>query len=247
MNLCVPIAVVVLLGTSLGTSLEALAGCVMRDVESETYTVCSFADGANLEVHNLDRDGVPFSNFSNLRDAMSAEGKTLVFAMNGGMFGEDLKPIGLYVHKGRQTRKINRRNGYGNFHLKPNGVFYLKGGKGFVVETEAYVRSGVKPDFATQSGPMLVVDGLIHPKFSETGASEKIRNGVGVQDNGTLVFVKSESPVNFHEFASLFAVDYACANALFFDGTISSLYSAELGRNDGFLPLGPMVAAFDWR
>ena len=53
-----------------------------------------------------------------------------------------------------------------------------------VMETEAFAKSGRKPDFATQSGPMLVINGKIHPKFSETGTSAKVRNGVGVTASG---------------------------------------------------------------
>jgi uncharacterized protein YigE (DUF2233 family) len=163
--------------------------------------------------------------------------------MNAGMFDEALKPIGLYIENGTQAKKLNRRDGYGNFHVKPNGVFYIMGNRAGVAATEAYVKLNGKPDFATQSGPMLVIDGKIHPKFSQTGMSYKMRNGVGMLDDHTAIFVISENAVNFYDFALLFRDGLKCANALFFDGTISSLYSPELSRNDGFAALGPMVGA----
>ena len=72
------------------------------------------------------------------------------------------------------------------------------------METEAYAKAGLKVDYASQSGPMLVIDGAIHPKFSEDGQSRNRRNGVGAVDDHTLVFVISESDVNFHSFARLF-------------------------------------------
>jgi uncharacterized protein YigE (DUF2233 family) len=122
-------------------------------------------------------------------------------------------------------------------------VFYIKGDQVGVAATEAYVKLNEKPDFATQSGPMLVIDGKIHPKFSETGMSYKMRNGVGMLDAHTAIFVISENAVNFYDFAKLFQDRLKCANALFFDGTVSSLYSPELDRNDGFAALGPMVGA----
>ena len=105
-----------------------------------------------------------------------------------------------------------------------------------VAETEAYLRARPSVDLATQSGPMLVIDGEIHPKFSP-GSSFKRRNGVGVPDDHTAVFAISESAVNFHSFARLFRDELNCANALFFDGTISSLYNAEWPETD--FPPGP--------
>jgi uncharacterized protein YigE (DUF2233 family) len=149
------------------------------------------------------------------------------------------------VEDGKQLKKLNRRNGGGNFHLKPNGVFYVKDGKPGVMETEAFAKSGIKPDYASQSGPMLVINGKIHPKFSETGTSRKLRNGVGIDAAGRAYFVISENAVTFWEFASLFRDELKTDNALFFDGSVSSLYAPEINRNDGFLPLGPMVGAVE--
>lgn len=208
------------------------------------YSVCRVdLREIRLETFNLDGKGAPLGSFTALAESLSAEGKELGFAMNAGMFDEALKPIGLYVENGAQAKKLNRRDGYGNFHVKPNGVFYITGDRAGVAATDAYVKLNEKPDFATQSGPMLVIDGKIHPKFSQTGMSYKMRNGVGVLDAHTAIFVISENAVNFYDFALLFRDGLKCSNALFFDGTVSSLYSLELGRNDGFAALGPMVGA----
>jgi uncharacterized protein YigE (DUF2233 family) len=227
-------------------SIGVAAGqlCAPYNFEGNVYSVCRIdLRGTRLELFNLDGQGVPFGSFRALADSLSAEGKQLDFAMNAGMFDEALKPIGLYVEDGDEAKKLNRRDGYGNFHVKPNGVFYITGNRAGVLTTEAYVRLNARPDFATQSGPMLVIDGKIHPRFSETGISQKMRNGVGVPDENTAIFVISEDAVNFYTFAKFFRDGLKCANALFFDGTVSSLYSPQLGRNDGFAPLGPMVGA----
>ena len=117
-------------------------------------------------------------------------------------------------------------------------------GKAGVMETDAYVKSGIKPNFATQSGPMLVIKNKIHPRLSPTGTSFKIRNGVGVMDDYTTMFVISNDPVGFYEFASIFKDQLGCKNALFLDGSISSLYSAEVGGVGGYVPLGPMVGVY---
>ena len=225
-----------------GASL-AEAGCVPDRFEDNDYTVCRFdLRKEKLKLFSLDPAGEPYGSFGALKAALHEQGLELVFAMNAGMYGEDLKPIGLYVENGRTLRKLNRRNGPGNFHLKPNGVFFIDGAKGGVMETEAFAASGIRPQFASQSGPMLVVDGRIHPKFSEAGTSLQRRNGVGAPDAHTLVFAISDGWVNFHSFARLFRDHLKSPNALFLDGSISSLYAPDVARSDGFAPLGPIVA-----
>jgi prepilin-type processing-associated H-X9-DG protein len=196
-------------------------------------------------VFNLNAEGEPYRYLSLLAQDLKAADQNLMFAMNAGMYDENQKPIGFYVEDGQQSKKINRRGGGGNFHLKPNGVFYVKNGKPNVVETEAFVKSGVKPEFASQSGPMLVINGKIHPKFSPTGTSRKLRNGVGIDAAGRAYFVISENAVTFWEFASFFKDELKTPNALFFDGSVSSLYAPEVNRNDGFLPIGPIVGAIE--
>jgi uncharacterized protein YigE (DUF2233 family) len=240
-------SVVLFLGLqSFGVAAETL--CSPLTYDDNAYSVCRIdLRETRLELFNLDDQGAPLGSFAALADSLSMEGKELGFAMNAGMFDEALKPIGLYVEDGNQAKKLNRRDGFGNFHVKPNGVFYITGDRVGVAATEAYVKLNERPDFATQSGPMLVIDGRIHPRFSETGMSHKMRNGVGMLDAHTAIFVISENAVNFYDFAELFRDRLRCANALFFDGTVSSLYSPELGRNDGFAPLGPMVGAVKLR
>lgn len=225
-------------------SLAAQAGCEQLVAQNQRFTACSYGrNEARLEVFNLNDEGQPYGYLATLAQSLRGQNQTLLFAMNAGMYDENQRPIGLYVEDGQQSKKLNRRGGGGNFHLKPNGVFYVKDGKPFVVETEIFAKSGVKPDFATQSGPMLVINGKIHPKFSPNGTSRKLRNGVGIDDQGKVTFVISENAVTFWEFASLFKDDLKATNALFFDGSVSSLYAPDINRNDGFLPLGPMVGA----
>jgi prepilin-type processing-associated H-X9-DG protein len=224
------------------TSISVFAACETLDVKGQRYTDCSFERGtATIETYSLNRDGEPFRYLSSLASELQEDGKTLVFAMNAGMYDDNYLPIGFYMEDGQQAKKLNRRSGAGNFHLKPNGVFYVKDGKPAVVETEAFAKSGVKPDFASQSGPMLVINGKIHPKFSESGTSRKLRNGVGIDTEGRVHFVISDGAVTFWEFATLFRDELKTRNALFFDGSVSSIYAPEIGRSDGLIPLGPMV------
>jgi uncharacterized protein YigE (DUF2233 family) len=227
---------------ALAEPVAAQEVCAPRRVENAAYTVCTL----DLRRHEVrlfwkGADGEVIGTFDRLR--AGPEGERLVFAMNAGMYHEDRSPVGLYVEAGREMKRANTAAGPGNFHLKPNGVFYVAGRSAGVMETGRYLKSRVKADHATQSGPMLVIDGRIHPKISEDGPSRKIRNGVGVRDRSTVVFAISEEPVTFGAFARLFKDELGTPNALFLDGSVSSLYAPALGRSDGLLPMGPIVGA----
>ncbi|WP_201722282.1 phosphodiester glycosidase family protein, partial [Sulfitobacter sp. HI0040] len=128
-----------------------------------------------------------------------------------------------------------------------NGIFCIREGRADVMETKAFLRS--KPDcvHATQSGPMLVIDGALHPRFLRDSDSRYIRNGVGTSKDGTrVVFVISENPVNFHSFGSYFRDRLQLPNALYFDGNVSRLRAPALGRDDaGFAPLGPIIGVVE--
>ncbi|TPW31826.1 hypothetical protein FJU08_07030 [Martelella alba] len=220
----------------------AKAACDNERYNGLDYIVCTFDPASDdIRLFSLDAGGMPYRSFNNVEKVLSSQGFELAFAMNGGMFDDDGKPIGLYVENGVQSKPASTRKGYGNFHLLPNGVFALGGGKAVVEETRAYLASGFKADFATQSGPMLVIDGKLHPRFLPDSDSFKRRNGVGVNADGKLVFVISRQAVRFYDFALVFRDDLGCDNALFLDGTISSLYAPELGRNDRLFPLGPII------
>lgn len=185
-------------------------------------------------------DGQPYGSLARLAEAQTDP--LLLAATNAGMYDPDQAPVGLYVENGRRLKAANTMDGEGNFHLKPNGVFYVARGEAGILETGEYLRRKPAADIATQSGPMLVIDGLIHPKISEDGPSRKLRNGVGVRDGRTVFLAISDGPVSFGAFARLFRDALGCRNALFLDGSISGLYAPELGRRDAALkPLGPMI------
>jgi uncharacterized protein YigE (DUF2233 family) len=164
--------------------------------------------------------------------------------MNAGMYGEDGAPIGLYVAEGRQRHALNRRTGGGNFHMLPNGVFTVAADGRVAVVTSAAYDPATHPRWATQSGPMLVIDGALHPMIQPNGPSLHIRNGVGVAADGSAWFVISDEPVSFGRLARLFRDQLGCRNALYFDGAVSSLWDRPAGRRDDRAELGPLVAVF---
>ena len=223
----------------------AMAGETCRSVMhlGQPYTVCSF-DPARSEIrlYHSNYAGRPYGSFRAMLDDVAVDRTTVHFAMNAGMYHDDLSPVGLYVENGIERQKVSTKAGWGNFHLLPNGIFYADGQKAGVMETTAYLATGMKPWYATQSGPMLVIDGKIHPRFIPDSDSLHIRNGIGVDGKGIVHTVVSERAVRFYDLALLFRDELGCATALFFDGTISSLYVPEMKRHDGLFPVGPIFA-----
>jgi uncharacterized protein YigE (DUF2233 family) len=177
-----------------------------------------------------DSYGDRFGSFRRVRDALAAQGQQLLFAMNAGIFSTAYAPLGLHIEEGRVLRPLNTAKGWGNFFLKPNGVFFIANHKAVVVDTATYATLKVKPDLATQSGPLLVTQGKLHPKFLPDSLSLYLRNGVGVTDDNQVVFAMSLVPINLHEFATLFRDTLGCPNALYLDGSISQLYAPSLGQ-----------------
>jgi uncharacterized protein YigE (DUF2233 family) len=235
---------------------EASQGeCRSESFEGASYIVCSF-DMARDDVRLFWRygEGEPYRTFHVLATDLEAEGKTLKFAMNGGMYGEGFAPIGLYVEDGRELVPANTTTieGMGsavpNFYKKPNGVFYISGGEAGVMETAAFLATRPDAAFATQSGPMLVVDGAIHPAFIEDSSDRKPRNGVCASSPTEVHFALADEWVNFHAFARFFRDGLGCENALFLDGgSAPGIYAPELQRNDapGHGGYGPIIGVVE--
>lgn len=190
------------------------------------------------------KNGNVLGNAKKLKKYISTQGKELVFATNGGMYLKDQSPQGLYVENGNVLSKLDTvESAYGNFYMQPNGVFYITNeNKASVCRSIEFVCDNVK--FATQSGPMLIVDGQLHPKFNQSSSSKFIRNGVGILPNGDVLFVISKEKVNFYNFATYFK-NKGCLNALYLDGFVSRTYlpSKNWIQEDG--GFGVMIAVLD--
>ncbi|TRD12867.1 hypothetical protein FGU71_12315 [Erythrobacter insulae] len=169
----------------------------------------------------------------------------IAFVVNGGMYGDDLRPIGYYVEGSDRLKELNRADGPGNFHLKPNGVFFGSGSTWRVLDTETFYRTiGDRPQFGTQSGPMLVIGGKLHPEFQDDGPSRALRNGVGIDADGKAHFVISNAPISFGKFGRFFRDELKTPNALFLDGNVSSLWDPANGRMDS-RRVGPLLVVRD--
>lgn len=222
-----------------GLVLLAVAGIVFAFYDSTSKSIDSgvLTYEIDLQKQDLrffwkDEKGKNYQSFKNLKNGIEAQGIGLVFAVNGGMYQEDLSPLGLYIENGVEKHKINRIvNAHGNFYMQPNGVFAItKTNKGFI-STTANFKPSSDIKYATQSGPMLVIDGKLHPKFMKGSNNLNIRNGLGVLPNGKLLFVISKEKINFYDFATYFQ-SRGCKNALYLDGFVSRTYLPSKGATD---------------
>jgi uncharacterized protein YigE (DUF2233 family) len=222
----------------------AASACERRDFEGSAFTLCRYDRRRDEIAFFLDGRNGRLRSLAALETELGPRARRLRFAMNAGMYDEAGAPIGLYVAQGRQRHAINRRPGAGNFHLLPNGVFTIAADGRVAIVPAARYDPAARPRWATQSGPMLVIDGALHPAIQANGPSLHIRNGVCVADPDIAWFAISEQPVSFGRLARLLRDRLGCRNALYLDGSVSSLWDRPARRRDGYSELGPLVAVF---
>jgi uncharacterized protein YigE (DUF2233 family) len=210
--------------------------------QNHSYTICKIdLDNDQVRIFWADENRNIFKSFKSLEKWLELRGSSLVFAMNAGMYHASFEPVGLYVEDGKQLFPLNLNSGEGNFFLHPNGVFAITKQGAKIVESSQFPKLNEQTIVATQSGPLLVLNKQIHPAFNSQSTSRLFRNGVGVVSPRHVVFAISEEPVNFFEFALFFRDKLGCKDALFLDGTISSLHAPALHRSDFKMDLGPII------
>ncbi|MBY5539096.1 hypothetical protein HFO60_03355 [Rhizobium leguminosarum] len=214
--------------------------CEQESFEEAKYVVCTLEPGkADLRLFWKNADDAPYRTFSSLAEAVRAEGRTLAFAVNAGMYRTDFSPMGLYVENARELQRANTTKAESstgqvpNFYKKPNGVFFLGEASAGILPTDEFLKRRPKVRFATQSGPMLVIANKLNPIFIVGSTDRTLRSGVGTCERGAVRFAVSEGGVNFHDFARLFRDHLNCPDALFLDGGHGvGLYNPAMGRND---------------
>lgn len=217
--------------------------CVAATFEEARLTLCT-ADPEQHRIHTAlgPAEGKPYRDLASYAAHRPSNVEPVVFAVNGGMFDDDGKPIGYYVQDGERLKTLNRARGPGNFHMLPNGVFYGSQGKWEIRTSEDfYDKVTTRPDFGTQSGPMLVIAGELHPEIAPDGESLRIRNAVGVDSAGRALFVISEEPLSFGKLARFYRDVLKVSDALYLDGTVSSLWAPASDRLDASYPIGPLI------
>lgn len=215
---------IILLVCLLIPGLLSLSGPKTVNEEYVSYQVDPKKD--NLKLYWRDDKKQPFKSIGNLKGWLDGKGQRLLFAMNAGMYKPDNAPQGLFIEDQQVVVPLDTLPGNGNFYLKPNGVFYTTvDDKAVVCQTEDFKNN--KPiRYATQSGPMLLIDGKIHAGFTKGSKNVHIRNGVGILANGKVLFAMSKKEVNLYDFANCFKRS-GCKNALYLDGFVSRAYLPE--------------------
>lgn len=233
-------------GASLAQGPQPASPCGPLTFAGNRYLVCDIdLRRYDVQIAWNGGQGRPFGAISNFVRALdSADSRRLALVMNAGMYEPNLAPVGLLVERGKQVAPANTVRGIGNFYWKPNGIFFVGDGQVGILETSLYLKRRPRTDHATQSGPLLVASGKIESRMSASMSSQKIRNGVGVRDAHTAIFVISDDPVSFSDFARLFRDALSCPDALYFDGTISDVFVPALKRADRRSTVGPLVAVF---
>ena len=229
--------------------------CEELTFDGAKFIICTAIPGHDdLRLFWKDAYGEPYRRFAAIAKSVADEGRTLVFAMNAGMYLPDFSPIGLYVENGKELRPANTKTMDGppgkvpNFYKKPNGVFFVNDAHARILPTADYLKRRPKTRFATQSGPMLVIKNKLNPIFIAESTDRTRRSGVGVCEGGSIRFAISEDAVNFHDFARLFRDHLNCPNALFLDGgNGAGIYEPSMGRSDiswhgGF---GPVIGVVE--
>jgi uncharacterized protein YigE (DUF2233 family) len=172
--------------------------------------------------------GAPYGS---LDEAYRQVGGDLLALTNAGIYSESHTPEGLHVEGGSTLSPLNLNGGEGNFYWRPNGVFYVADDGAGIMESEKFNspggRAGVRE--ATQSGPLLVIDGEVNQSLKPDSRSLYVRNGIGVKSPGEVYIVISEGEVNLYDFASVFKEQLHCRDALYLDGCVSQMYLPARG------------------
>jgi uncharacterized protein YigE (DUF2233 family) len=211
-----------------------------QDKEFDIYCVPMTHNG--LQLLCADEQKVPFRDVKTLKSYCQSQQKQLIFAMNAGMYTPENLPKGLYIEQKQTLFPLDTaQTGFGNFYLQPNGVFAFDDTSAVILDTKTFEKQQKYYNYATQSGPLLVVNNQINSVFTPSSNSGYIRNGVGITLDGKIIFAISNQSVNFYTFAALFKERLDCPNALFLDGAISKMYAPDIQRLDLDGNLGPFV------
>lgn len=203
---------------------------------------------ADLDSHYIDLHLYnSASTINQVKTELESQNKSCLMITNAGMFTPTYEPEGLYVQNSTTLFKLDslQPDTNLNFYLQPNGVFFIDTANiPHIVTTRNYfkVAANSKPRIATQSGPMLVIDGKLHQAFKPNSENKYVRSGVGLLSNGKVVFACTVNGSNFYNFASVFKDVFGCANALFLDGAISLMYQPGISPQTTGGQFGPIIS-----
>lgn len=178
----------------------------------------------DIAVHFRRADGTKYGSLNALSDSLEADGRKVLLVTNAGIFDKTGSPLGLFVDSGGVVVSLNTADGDGNFFMKPNGIFAIgRDHRPMIVDSSEFDSIRPATAYATQSGPLLLRNGRLHPRFKPDSENRRTRSGVGILRDGLVCFALSDEPVTFYEFATLFRDRLQCDDALYLDGEMSSI------------------------
>jgi len=206
-----------------GALVGLLAFCQQPGADSRFSSYRLNPQRQSLRLYYQDDHGRRFGSLKRLKEWLAQRQQTLLFATNGGMYSPGGTPKGLFIQGQKVVTPLDTTRGTGNFYLKPNGVFYLTTSQQAGICATEQFRASPRIAYATQSGPLLVLDGQLNPAFTQGSANKVVRNGVGLLPSGEVVLAISREKVNLYDFAAYFK-HLGCRNALYLDGFVSRMY-----------------------
>jgi uncharacterized protein YigE (DUF2233 family) len=217
---------------AIAVSTVSFAGTVVDRVRVDL-------DHARIGLYWQRADGSAFGSLRAVYEWLHEAGERPIALTNAGIFGTTA-PVGLHVERGVVRHPLDSGDGVGNFYMQPNGLFLIGATGAQVVATSAVDLGGVQ--LATQSGPLLLAGGVMHPRFDPASKNALVRSGVGVRSPKEVWFAVTRGPITFWDFARLFRDELGCADALYLDGTISRLYAPSAGRHEDHAFMGVLAA-----
>lgn len=206
--------------------------------------------GWDVRMHLMNIQGIPYNRIEKVKEELESSGKVVWCIMNAGMFSPSREPQGLYVENGKVVKPIDptpaRLQGP-NFVLGaedfPNGILLVKNDGFEIIQSTEWSEYQDRNEvvYATQSGPMLMHDGVRNPTFREGSTNLNIRNGAGVTKEGYLVLAISNIPINLWDFSRFFR-SQNCETSLYLDGAISRAFIPELELYELGGNFGPMIS-----
>lgn len=194
--------------------------------EGVTYGIYR-PETSNISLHWQDKEQKAYGSFSALYHALQAQNRQVLFITNAGIYSKSYRPAGLWIEKGQTLNALNTQSGSGNFHLQPNGVFLINDQGAHILTTKDYQRLNPSAFYALQSGPMLVINGKINPRFQPQLKSPYKRNAVCIDKEGNPAFIltlkRTQEWPNLYQFSHALK-NLSCQQALYLDGSISSWY-----------------------
>jgi uncharacterized protein YigE (DUF2233 family) len=220
------------------TRQSSAVSCSVDTIAGAHYDLCEFpAEALSFRLVSVDANGHRIASIARLDSIARSRSEHLVFATNAGMYEPDSTATGLLIVEGREEHPLNVSRGprnpcsVANFFCPPNGVFFVINGRARIVTTAEYARLATTwrwrtPRYATQSGPLLMRSGRLARPFDRASTSAKLRNGVCIRADGSVLFALADS-VTFWAFAEAFRGRLRCTDALFLDGSVSQLYTGD--------------------